>query len=699
MDINETYYYPYGGSYQADYYWRFTVSDTTPASQIISFSIRITDNSGYSQTFSNTFAVIEGTIQSDGDGDGNGDIPSEGDNGDGNGSTGFPPIDWSLFGLGLLIFAGIAVSVGSVYANHHYHWRLGYKIKGKFINYSSNRYTRKQRKKKASELEANKFENLIKKSKELINKGKDLYSKEFFLKAIDEWRESITFYSLAVKKAPSSLEKTKIKDNIKILRKNISEAYVNNGKQHNLTAKKAHKDEKIHIAQKEWHLAIKDFETSIALIKSEKLDIDYDSLELKINAINLNLIQLEIEKICLNADEKLRKARSLQDNDLKEATNLVQDSLLEYLEAKEQTKKHPEFQELLRRIQIKMENNRNFQLELQDKMDDLLGILPLTTKVIIDDEEESISKDLGTIIKAEKKAKALSINREYEHLGGQVRFKIALINNTRSALTNFNITFRLPDALKWIKHEPNYDRKGDSIFISKLGVNEKKTVSLYLEPINCLESPINATVSFFDRKDRPQAVIMSPKKVSITCPIFFTKEEVNLARVKHLQRSLTQKQKKILPISNIEKISLIFSSILSVLGKHDIKLVYKELSVKGKLGEAWYYGVTKVKERRLVTYILLDGEINTLELEVSGDHEEQITGFLAEIGNEIKQELLKHKIISLDDRFYNMRCSVLLNECPFCGGPIPAEVVQKYEYGESINCKFCGKLIINITKI
>jgi len=346
-----------------------------------------------------------------------------------------------------------------------------------------------------------------------------------------------------------------------------------------------------------------------------------------------------------------------------------------------------------------MENTRNFQLELQDKMDELIGITPLTTPVIIEDEGDFVNAGDSTIIKPEEIPKALLIKREHELIGGQIRFKVALINNTRTALTTLKISFDIPDALKWVMYEPRYERKGDSILIPKLSINEKKTVSLYLEPLNCLNSPVNATVSFFDAKDRPQAIVMDPKWVSITCPIFFTKEEANLARLKHLQRTLNHQQKKLIPISNIEKIHIIFSTILSVVGKRDIKLVYKDFSAKGKLGEAWFYGVTKVKEKRYVIYILLDGENNALELEVSGDNDEHITGFLAEISNEIRQELLKHKVISVDDRFYNMRCSVLLGECSFCGGPISAKLVEKYKQGESINCKFCGKLIPNINKI
>ena len=248
-------------------------------------------------------------------------------------------------------------------------------------------------------------------------------------------------------------------------------------------------------------------------------------------------------------------------------------------------------------------------------------------------------------------------------------------------------------------YEPKYERKGDSILIPKLSIKEKKTISLYLEPMNCLNSPVNATVSFFDAKDRPQAIVMNPKWVSITCPIFFTKEEANLAKLKNLQKTLNYQQKKLIPISNIEKLPIIFSTILSVVGKRDIKLVYKDFSVKDKRGEAWFYGVTKVKEKRHVIYILLDGENNALELKVTGDNDEHITGFLAEVSNKIRQELLKYKVISVDDKFYDMSCSVLLSECPFCPAPIPANLVEKFKHGESIKCIYCETLIPNINKI
>jgi len=45
-------------------------------------------------------------------------------------------------------------------------------------------------------------------------------------------------------------------------------------------------------------------------------------------------------------------------------------------------------------------------------------------------------------------------------------------------------------------------------------------------------------ISFFEVNDRPYAIPMKPKMVAITCPIFFTDIDVNLARVRNLHKKL-----------------------------------------------------------------------------------------------------------------------------------------------------------------
>ena len=546
----------------------------------------------------------------------------------------------------------------------------------------------KRVKEKEEELSLSNFEILLRKSKDLVNEGNKNYSKGSFKIAIKKWKKAISHYNEALNKA---VEKKKIKENLKILRESVINAYVGSADELYKKGMVEYKKKEFLKAKTEQNSAISDYQAAIELIKTEKIKVSYNDLETNIKKIKVNLKQLEIEQMCLDADKKFKVVSSLQKEDLTQAINLINNTIFDYSEAKKQAEKH-NFQPLVKKLQNKLIKARNYQSQLQEKMDVIMGITATSPKrggkILLDQK-------VPTLIRKEERKEILSIIREYDLVGGQVRFKIGITNNTEYSLTNIRITFDITKALKWILHEPNYERKGDSILISKLGAKEKKAISLYLEPINCMESPINATVSFYDMKDRPQAVTMKPKMVSISCPIFFTKTEANLARVKSLRRKFTHRDKKVFPITNLEKMSSMFSSILSVLGKFDIKLIHKDYSEDDLYGEAWYYGITKVKKNQLVTYASLDGENKILEFEVSGNDEEQITAFLAEIGDRIRKQLRNDGVITRADQFYDLRIYVLQEQCPYCGDRISSDLVQNYREGDSIECRYCN---VTITK-
>ncbi len=531
------------------------------------------------------------------------------------------------------------------------------------------------------------FENLIQKSHDLVNHGNQNYSKELFVEAITNWKEAIKIYNQALRTSLTHKLSKKIKVNQRSLRKSICLSYLENGNRKNIIALKAHEKKDLKSSKNNWDSAKIDFQKALNLIKSENLAISQSQIESKVNSIEFNLRQLAIEKTCLDAEHKFTKAQSIQKDDLREAIVLTQDSFLQYWQAIKQAKTDPKFQELINIIQGKLEKTKDFQSILQNRMADLINIYLLVPNIKID---ESKYDKVGTKIEAEVEQKILGIKREYEFIGGQVRFKVKVINYSKYSLTGLKITFDIPIALKWILHEPDYVRKGDSISITKLGAKEKKTISLYLEPINCMESPINASISFFDFKDRPHAIPMKPKMISITCPLFFTETSVNLARVKSLRRKFAHRDRKVFPISSIEKSSPIFSAILSVLGKFDIKLISEDYSEADRFGEAWFYGITKVKKKRIVTYVILDSENRTLEFEVSGNDERQITAFLAEIGDKIRQHLVQQKIINPEDKFYDLRISVLSDLCPFCYSSLSPELVQEYNENQIIKCDNCN---------
>ncbi len=78
-----------------------------------------------------------------------------------------------------------------------------------------------EKKIETKEMEANKFENLIKKSKGLINKSKKQISKESYAAAVENWKEAINCFNLALKKAITLDEK-----DMKNLRDNIYDLYL-----------------------------------------------------------------------------------------------------------------------------------------------------------------------------------------------------------------------------------------------------------------------------------------------------------------------------------------------------------------------------------------------------------------------------------------------------------------------------------------
>ena len=532
-------------------------------------------------------------------------------------------------------------------------------------------------------IRAKEFEELIDKAKNSIKMGKEYLSEKAYLKAIDQWNEGIHNYELAIKKVGSSIEIESLEENIKLLKAETCKAYVKDGDIHNQSAKRFHKQKNLDITETEWNQAKESIHKAIEIARLNKVNIDLNNLEIILTTINLKLQRLNIEKIYYKALD-LQK-RSISNDNIREARNLINKAIEEFSLALNQCNKKKEFQDLKIEIDRKISNALTFQKQLKDKWIEDLGIKPITGDIKIKPEKDLISKFTPET--------GIEIKREYEFIGGKVRFKTSFKNNTGYNITDVNINYNIPEALKWIINEPKYERKGDSVIISKIGKDDTKSISLYLEPINCVESSINATISYFDIQNKPIAIPMKPKKISITCPIFFTEEEVNLARVKNLHNSMSHCDKKIFPIIKIDKLDSFFNAAISVLKTHDIKLINKEFIEEEKIAEAWFYGLTKVKKNRVITHIFLDGVRRIFLFEVSGDSEEQITAFLAEIGSAIREKLIDNNILSRKDKFWDINISVLSYVCPYCYSHISSEFVQKYLQGESFKCKDCGVYI------
>lgn len=288
----------------------------------------------------------------------------------------------------------------------------------------------------------------------------------------------------------------------------------------------------------------------------------------------------------------------------------------------------------------------------------------------------------------------INISRGYEFYGGQIRFKIRIESISKSVLTNLKLVMDLPEPLLWIGHEPPYPRRGDAVLISRLGAGEKKTLSLYLEPINCMTSPVNAVLSYSDSRDQTHALTMHPLTIEVSCPLFFTPEDANLARIKNIRGQLQRVDRKIFPITRPENSTRIFALALGEVGKHDIKLVFKEYNSSKQAGEAWFYGITKLREQQMTIHLVLDEKNQTLEVEAAGSEASTTTALLAEIENQIRLVLRQEQLLLSQEKFLDIRTSLALNECPYCSAPLAQELVDAGKAGKSFICKYCDSTII-----
>ena len=134
-----------------------------------------------------------------------GRIAGNGDNDDDNDDMG--DVDLSLM---VLIILGIIICGFAIFL------MVELNFFQRIISFSANHSIKSRAREKA-----NLFENLVKKSKVLINKSKKQISKESYAAAVENWKESINYYNLAQEKAPTPDE-----NNLKILRENICNIYL-----------------------------------------------------------------------------------------------------------------------------------------------------------------------------------------------------------------------------------------------------------------------------------------------------------------------------------------------------------------------------------------------------------------------------------------------------------------------------------------
>jgi len=287
--------------------------------------------------------------------------------------------------------------------------------------------------------------------------------------------------------------------------------------------------------------------------------------------------------------------------------------------------------------------------------------------------------DVKTIVKgtddmkSKKKVieeKGLILLRQTENFRGYVRVKIAVTNNHDNVATDAGLELHHDNkVLRFEKIEPEYRMHGGKVLLGNLSPGERKTVNFYLDPQICTTTFLDGTIAYKDSRGEIIMSKMRRKDVNVVCPIFFTKETANPAMMRNLvQNVLEHHDSKLYALPKKLKPKEALRIARESLAGRDIQFVRELIEPKPFVGEAWYYGTTKVKGYQIAIRASVREETHSIEIFGAAPDPEVLTGLLAELGHELQEGLAQEGLpaqqitnITIKDSILN-RSSLLLSK-------------------------------------
>jgi hypothetical protein len=261
------------------------------------------------------------------------------------------------------------------------------------------------------------------------------------------------------------------------------------------------------------------------------------------------------------------------------------------------------------------------------------------------------------VAKVDKKPKTknpeeyVSILSGVEFFRGYVKVKFAVSNDLDNVITDANVKIIVKQEtlrIGWV--EPaDHALQGDNIHIGNVQPGEKVQFNLFLDPLVCSASFVDATLAFKDAKGDLYSIVMSRRKADVVCPTFHTDQDINVAMLRKMITEFAHHDTKVYTLPEGLWAEEAFKMGMSVIEGHNVKLV-REFTETTPVyaAEGWYYGKTQIKKDEVVMRISVSREHNSLEFFVGSSDQAVIAGLLAEFGHELNRRLKNKGLIQKD---------------------------------------------------
>jgi hypothetical protein len=259
----------------------------------------------------------------------------------------------------------------------------------------------------------------------------------------------------------------------------------------------------------------------------------------------------------------------------------------------------------------------------------------------------------GLKIKQEKEE--VKVRSGVEFFSGYVRLKISIKNELSTKINEVSLSLDYDQKVLRLDHiDPEYPMSGSTVVLDSIEKDEKRTIAFYLDPLICQESHVAGKVTFTDNFGIKGDVEMKKRPIDIICPIFYTKETVNVAMLKRLLNELAYHDSKIFNITDRVALKQVYEITNEIARGYDIKFIREFKNEQQLEMESWYYGEVKEMNEKLIIRITARESQKIFEIFVASSNLATLTGLLAELGGRLRKKVdaqieLSGRIISNTD--------------------------------------------------
>lgn len=235
----------------------------------------------------------------------------------------------------------------------------------------------------------------------------------------------------------------------------------------------------------------------------------------------------------------------------------------------------------------------------------------------------------------------IEVVREYDFIGGQLHFKVAVRNKTTMAINSVKVILDVPSS---------YNVKTPLINIPVIEAKNSRGVDFYLEPKECGVSSIGGTVIYKTASGVKHTVHIRKKDVQIKCPLVVS----CLSTIEDVQITIQDlpNDARAFLIADLDP-RLAYRAAVRTLKRFEVSTVtsHEGQDAKGKYeAESWHCSEAKVGGGRIVTRLYVSESNQSLEVRVWCGSPSQLVGFLAKIIEMLFEEINIIRKIKSDER-------------------------------------------------